>query len=147
MEGQPTRIIIDSYNVISKIIKRPDQVKKILKKFSVLDDPNLPDNEKDLEKYLSNSLRESTSELTIDPPFSSYMGDNPYLFAITDPRKIRPLVLGKSNGMYCLTSETRVFKKINFEYVKDIPGGSIIIIDKNGNIFEKQVIKKQYCLS
>lgn len=75
--------------------------------------------------------------------FLADSGDNPYLFAITDPRKIRPLVLGKSNGMYCLTSETRVFKKINFEYVKDIPGGSIIIIDKKGNIFEKQVIKKQ----
>ena len=70
-------------------------------------------------------------------------GDHPYLFAMTDPNKIRPLVLGKSDGMYCLTSETRVFKKINFEYVRDIPGGSIIIIDKNGNIYEKQVIKKQ----
>jgi len=70
-------------------------------------------------------------------------GDHPFLFAMTDPHKIRPLVLGKSNGMYCLTSETRVFKKINFEYIKDIPGGSIVIIDKHGNIYEKQVIKEQ----
>jgi len=70
-------------------------------------------------------------------------GDNPYLFAITDPHKIRPLVLGKSDGMYCLTSETRVFKKINFEYVKDIPGGSVVVIDTKGNIYEKQLIKKQ----
>ncbi|MFH1101985.1 MAG: amidophosphoribosyltransferase [Methanobacteriota archaeon] len=69
-------------------------------------------------------------------------GENPYLFAMTDPRKIRPLVLGKSDGMYCLASETRVFKRINFEYVKDIPGGSVIIIDEEGNIFEKQVMKK-----
>jgi len=45
--------------------------------------------------------------------------------------------------MYCLTSETRVFKKINFEYVKDIPGGSIVVIDTNGKIYEKQLIKKQ----
>jgi len=74
--------------------------------------------------------------------FLADSGDNPYLFAMTDPRKIRPLVLGKSDGMYCLTSETRVFKKINFEYVKDIPGGSIIIIDKTGNIHEKQIFKK-----
>lgn len=70
-------------------------------------------------------------------------GDNPYLFAITDPHKIRPLVLGKSDGMYCLTSETRVFKKINFEYVRDIPGGAVVVIDKDGNIYEKQIIKKQ----
>jgi len=69
-------------------------------------------------------------------------GDKPFLFAMTDPHKIRPLVLGKSDGMYCLTSETRVFKKINFEYVRDIPGGTVVIIDRHGNIFEKQVIKK-----
>ncbi|MFO7677247.1 MAG: amidophosphoribosyltransferase [Thermoplasmatota archaeon] len=75
--------------------------------------------------------------------FLTDSGNNPFLFAMTDPRKIRPLVLGKSNGMYCLTSETRVLKKINFEYIKDIPGGSIIVIDKNGGIYEKQVVKKQ----
>ena len=74
--------------------------------------------------------------------FLADSGENPYLFAMTDPFKIRPLVLGKKDGLYCLTSETRVFKKINFEYVKDIPGGSIIIIDAKGNIFEKQIIKK-----
>jgi amidophosphoribosyltransferase len=42
-----------------------------------------------------------------------------------------------------LTSETRVFKKINFEYIKDIPGGSVIIIDTDGNVYENQLIKKQ----
>jgi len=84
-----------------------------------------------------NEIKGSYSAL-----FLADSGDNPYLFAITDPYKIRPLVLGKSNGLFCLTSETRVFKKINFQYIKDIPGGSIVIIDKNGNIFEKQIIKK-----
>ena len=74
--------------------------------------------------------------------FLADSGEKPFLFAITDPRKIRPLVLGKQNGLYCLTSETRVFKRINFEYVRDIPGGSIVIIDEQGNIFEKQIIKK-----
>jgi amidophosphoribosyltransferase len=70
-------------------------------------------------------------------------GDNPYLFAMTDPRKVRPLALGKANGTYILASETRVFKKINFEYVKDIPGGSVVVIDPKGNIYEKQIIKMQ----
>jgi amidophosphoribosyltransferase len=74
--------------------------------------------------------------------FIADSGDNPYLFAMTDPYKIRPLVLGKSDGMYCLTSETRVFKKINFEYVKDIPGGSVVVIDEQGSVYEKQFIKK-----
>ncbi len=89
-------------------------------------------------KFLMDRLKGSYSAL-----FLADSGDNPYLFAMTDPYKIRPLVLGKSNGTYCLTSETRVFKKINFEYVKDIPGGSVIIIDNKGNVYEKQLIKKQ----
>jgi len=75
--------------------------------------------------------------------FLADSGENPYIFAMTDPYKIHPLVLGKSDGLYCITSETRVFKKINFEYVKDIPGGSVVIIDSNGNVYEKQIIKKQ----
>jgi amidophosphoribosyltransferase len=75
--------------------------------------------------------------------FIADSGEAPFLFAVTDPRKIRPLVLGKSNGMYCLASETRVFKKINFEYVKDVLGGSVVVIDKDGNIYEKQIVKKQ----
>ena len=89
-------------------------------------------------KFMIKHLKGSYSAL-----FIADISDNPYLFAITDPFKIRPLVLGRSNGTYCLTSETRVLKKINFEYIKDIPGGSVIIIDTNGNIFEKQLIKKQ----
>jgi len=75
--------------------------------------------------------------------FVTDSGDNPLLFAITDPHKIRPLVLGKKDGMYCLSSETRVFKKIRFEHVKDIPGGSVIVIDQQGNIFEKRIIKNE----
>jgi amidophosphoribosyltransferase len=70
-------------------------------------------------------------------------GDNPYLFAMTDPRKVRPLALGKADGTYILASETRVFKKINFEYVKDIPGGSVVVIDPQGHIYEKQIIKEK----
>jgi amidophosphoribosyltransferase len=90
-------------------------------------------------KVLMGQLRGSYSAL-----FLADSGERPFLFAMTDPRKIRPLVLGKSaDGMYCLTSETRVFKKINFEYVKDIPGGSVIVIDQEGHISEKQLIKKQ----
>jgi amidophosphoribosyltransferase len=88
-------------------------------------------------EFMLKHLKGSYSAL-----FIADISDNPYLFAITDPFKIRPLVLGRSGGTYCLTSETRVLKKINFEYVKDIPGGSVIIIDTNGNIFEKQLIKK-----
>ncbi|MBY9006199.1 MAG: toll/interleukin-1 receptor domain-containing protein [Candidatus Lokiarchaeota archaeon] len=79
-ESAPVKLVIDSYDVISKIMNHPKQVKKILKKFALLEDPNLPTNEEELEKYLKNNLKESTTDLDIDPPFSSYMGDDPYLF-------------------------------------------------------------------
>jgi len=109
----------------------------------------LPMADKLYKKELSTDLIFEACENIIKNVKGSYSalfladsGENPYLFAVTDPYKIRPLVLGKRNGTYCLTSETRVFKKTNFEYVKDIPGGSVIIIDKKGNIYEKQVIKK-----
>ena len=89
-------------------------------------------------EIVMNQVKGSYSTL-----FIADSGENPFMFAITDPHKIRPLVMGKSNGMYCLTSETRVFKRINFEYVKDIPGGSVVVIDTKGNIYEKQIIKKK----
>jgi amidophosphoribosyltransferase len=89
-------------------------------------------------KKLMQTLKGSYSTI-----FIADSGENPFLFAITDPYKVRPLVLGKYKNTFCITSETRVFKKINFEYVKDIPGGSVIIIDTKGKIYEKQLIKKQ----
>ncbi|MBN1214116.1 MAG: toll/interleukin-1 receptor domain-containing protein [Candidatus Lokiarchaeota archaeon] len=79
-EALPVKLIIDSYNVIDKIMKDQKQVNKILKKFSLLNDPKLPKNETDLEKYLRGSIKESTTDIDIEPPFSSYMGDDPYLF-------------------------------------------------------------------
>jgi len=78
--GKPTKILIDNYDIISNIMKKPDQVDKILKKFSVLNDLDLPKSGNELEKYLRNNLIEKTADLSIEPPFSAYMGDLPYVF-------------------------------------------------------------------
>jgi len=75
--------------------------------------------------------------------FITDSGEKPFLFAMTDPHKIRPLVFGEKDGMYCICSETRVFKKIKFDYVEDISGGSVIAIDMEGNVHEKRIIKKK----
>lgn len=60
-------------------------------------------------------------------------GNKPYLFSITDPYKVRPLVLGKKvkNGVtsWILASESRAIKKLGAEYFMDVPGGSALIID------------------
>ena len=79
-EGMPVKLIIDSYDVIAKIMNHPEQLKKILKKFSALENPELPTSEEDLETYLKSNLKESTTEIAIDPPFSAYTGEDPYLF-------------------------------------------------------------------
>ncbi|MCD6411931.1 MAG: amidophosphoribosyltransferase [Thermoplasmata archaeon] len=75
--------------------------------------------------------------------FVTDSGENPLLFAMTDPYKIRPLVFGEKDGMYCICSETRVFKKIKFDYIKDVPGGSVIVIDQKGNVYEERLIRKK----
>lgn len=73
------------------------------------------------------------------------VGTKPYMFAITDPYKVRPLVLGKkvSDGKktWYLASETRVIKKLGGEYVMDVPGGSVLIIDMES---EEPIIKRFY---
>jgi len=79
-EGQPTKLLLDNYNLVSKIMKRQDLVDKILKKFSVLDDSNLPKNEIELEEFLKSNLKESSADISIEPPFSAYMGNDDYIF-------------------------------------------------------------------
>lgn len=77
--------------------------------------------------------------------FMTLSNSKPYMFAITDPYKIRPLILGKKikDGLktWYLASETRVIKKLGAEYVMDVPGGSVLIIDM---INEEPILKRFY---
>jgi hypothetical protein len=78
--GQPTEIFLDNYDIISKIMNSSSHVEKILKKFSLLKNLKLPKSAKELESYLRSNLKESTTEISIEPPFSAYMGDEPFVF-------------------------------------------------------------------
>jgi len=53
---------------------------------------------------------------------------NEKLIGIRDPSGIRPLILGKLNNSYILTSETCALDIIGAEYVRDIENGEIVII-------------------
>ncbi|MFX0070350.1 MAG: toll/interleukin-1 receptor domain-containing protein [Candidatus Hermodarchaeota archaeon] len=79
-EGEPNKIIIDSYDIITKIMDQDKLVNKILKKFSKLDNPDLPTDKSSLEDFLRSELKESTAELPIEPPFNAYEGDDSFLF-------------------------------------------------------------------
>ena len=60
-EGYVIKILIDSYGIVDKMLERPKIITKIMKKISVLDLPNLPKNEDDIDglgKYLKSDLQE-----------------------------------------------------------------------------------------
>ncbi|MFX1538703.1 MAG: toll/interleukin-1 receptor domain-containing protein [Promethearchaeota archaeon] len=78
--GYLVKILVDSYDVITKIMERPKLVSKILRKISVLEDSSLPTDKESLEAFLRKDLKESLSEIEVDPPFDAYMGDKPYIF-------------------------------------------------------------------
>ncbi|MFX1569858.1 MAG: toll/interleukin-1 receptor domain-containing protein [Promethearchaeota archaeon] len=78
--GKPPKLLLDNYNVISNIVNNPKLVNKLLKRFSALNDPSFPKDEKELENYLKSNLKESSAEFSIEPPFSAYMGEQPFIF-------------------------------------------------------------------
>ncbi len=64
------------------------------------------------------------------------------IFAIRDPRGIRPLVLGKSGNSYMFASETIAFQVAGYEYVRDIKPGEAVFIYKDGNVDNRILLSK-----
>jgi amidophosphoribosyltransferase len=56
------------------------------------------------------------------------------IIGVRDSTGIRPLVLGKLNGSYVLSSETCAFDIVNAEFVREIEPGELVAIDQNGNL-------------
>ena len=56
------------------------------------------------------------------------------LFGLRDPHGIRPLVLGKKDGRYCLASETGGLDFADFAFVRDIEPGELVLVDFGGRI-------------
>ncbi len=54
------------------------------------------------------------------------------LIGVRDPNGIRPLVIGKFEGAWLLSSETCAFDLIGAEFVRDVEPGELIVIDRNG---------------
>ena len=57
---------------------------------------------------------------------------NNELIGIRDPFGIRPLVIGKLNNSYVLSSETCAFDIIGAKFVREVENGEIIVITKKG---------------
>jgi len=54
------------------------------------------------------------------------------IIGVRDPNGFHPLVLGKLDGAYILSSETCAFDLINAEFIREIEPGEVIVIDENG---------------
>lgn len=54
------------------------------------------------------------------------------LIGVRDPMGVRPLVLGRIDGAYIMTSETCALDIIGAEFIRDVDPGEIVIIDNDG---------------
>lgn len=54
------------------------------------------------------------------------------MVGVRDPNGFRPLILGKLDGSYILTSESCALDLIEAEYIRDIEPGEIVVIDDDG---------------
>lgn len=65
------------------------------------------------------------------------------LLAFRDPFSLRPMVMGvkKQDGStyYAFSSESVALEQNGFKDIKDVKGGQAIIIDKELNVYEKQI--------
>lgn len=63
------------------------------------------------------------------------------LIAFRDPHGIRPLVLGKKthagHDEYIIASEDTMFHMLEFEYVRDIAPGEVVMVTKQGHLFSQ----------
>jgi amidophosphoribosyltransferase len=54
------------------------------------------------------------------------------LYGVRDPRGFRPLVLGRTDGGWVLSSESAAFTRMGAEYVREIEPGELVMIDADG---------------
>ena len=64
------------------------------------------------------------------------------IVAFRDPNGIRPLSLGTKNKSYMIASESSALTALDFEIVEDIKPGEAIILNENGELMRKRVVRK-----
>jgi len=66
-----------------------------------------------------------------------------YLVAFTDPRKIRPGVVGKKNGMYAVASESNALELNGFQDIRDLRPGEAFIVKRKGLKTESRDLRQK----
>lgn len=80
--------------------------------------------------------------------FSLVLMSEREIIGVRDPFGFRPLMLGKLEGAYVLSSETCAFDLIHAEFVREIEPGEVVVIDENGirSEFPFNDEKKAFCM-
>lgn len=70
------------------------------------------------------------------------------LIGMRDPYGVRPLVLGRLDGAYILSSETCALDIIGAEFVRDVEPGELIVVDEEGlrSIKPFAKVPKRFCI-
>ena len=105
-------------------------------------------------QLIAKSKRLKTIEKIIEALFQIHGGyaltilTNKKLIGVRDPFGIRPLILGKLNNSYVLSSETCALDIIGAKFVREIENGEIIIITEKGleSIKPFPKIKERPCI-
>ncbi len=80
--------------------------------------------------------------------FSTVLMTKDSLVAFRDPAGLRPLVLGRIDGMYCVASESCALDIIGAELLRDIAPGEMVWID-SGGLHSRQVVsgaREAFCI-
>ena len=64
------------------------------------------------------------------------------IVAFRDPNGIRPLSLGTKDKSYMIASESSALTALDFETVEDIKPGEAIILNENGELIKRRVVRK-----
>ncbi len=89
-------------------------------------------------QLIAKSKRSKIIDKIIDTLFKIQGGyaltilTNEKLIGVRDPYGIRPLVIGKLNNSYVLTSETCALDIIGAKFVRAVENGELVIISENG---------------
>jgi len=73
--------------------------------------------------------RMQTALLLLEGAYSLIMLTNRKLIGVRDPLGIRPLVLGRLNGAFVLSSETCALSALNATFVREVEPGEIVIVE------------------
>jgi amidophosphoribosyltransferase len=84
----------------------------------------------------------------VEGAFTLVVMSDRQILGVRDPFGFRPLVLGKLDGAYILSSETCALDLIHAEFVREVEPGEVVIIDESGvrSEFPFAQAKKAFCI-